>query len=122
MNVNQTERLCIRQITNDDVHNLSKVLADPVITKYSIVGVHSERQIIDYIANCQKQYALNGYGHWAIYNSINGEFIYYTSWLMTMMLFLQGWIQTYFTYLVSLFLFLLVKIMLSKVRFGSIRE
>ena len=43
--------------------------------KYSTVGVHSTEQIIDYIANCQKQYALNGYGHWSIYNTDSGEFV-----------------------------------------------
>jgi ribosomal-protein-alanine N-acetyltransferase len=71
----ETERLCIRQITNDDAKNLSKVLADPVVMQYSTVGVHTEEQIYDYIANCKNQYDLNGYGHWAIYNSNTGEFV-----------------------------------------------
>lgn len=71
----ETERLSIRKITEADAQALSKVLADPIVMKYSTVGVHSKEQIIDYIANCQKQYALNGYGHWAIYHSISGEFI-----------------------------------------------
>ena len=71
----ETERLCIRQITNEDAINLTKVLADPIVMQYSTVGVHSEEQIYDYIANCKNQYDLNGYGHWAIYNSITNEFV-----------------------------------------------
>jgi ribosomal-protein-alanine N-acetyltransferase len=71
----ETERLCIRQITNGDAKNLSKVLADPVIMQYSTVGVHTEEKIYNYIANCKKQYDLNSYGHWAIFNSITDEFV-----------------------------------------------
>lgn len=75
MTIVETERLSIRQITNEDAINLSKVLADPIVMEYSTVGVHTEEQIYDYIANCKNQYDLNGYGHWAIYNSITHEFI-----------------------------------------------
>jgi ribosomal-protein-alanine N-acetyltransferase len=71
----ETERLCIRQITNGDAKNLSKVLADPIVMQYSTVGVHTEEQIYDYIANCKNQYDFNGYGHWAIYNSVSDEFV-----------------------------------------------
>jgi len=71
----ETERLRIRKITNADVQGLSKVLADPKVMKYSTVGVHTEEQILKYVANCQKQYNLNGFGHWAIYDSANTEFI-----------------------------------------------
>jgi ribosomal-protein-alanine N-acetyltransferase len=71
----ETERLSIRQITNEDAINLSKVLADPIVMQYSTAGVHSEEQIYDYITNCKNQYDLNGYGHWAIYNSITNEFV-----------------------------------------------
>ncbi len=71
----ETERLCIRQIKNEDAINLSTVLADPVVMKYSTVGVHTEEQIHDYIADCKKQYDLTGYGHWAIFNSTTGDFV-----------------------------------------------
>ena len=71
----ETERLCIRKITDADAQKLSIVLADATVMKYSTVGVHCEQQIHEYIANCQKQYDLNGYGHWAIYNSSTFEFI-----------------------------------------------
>ncbi len=75
MTVVETERLCIRKITDADAQDLSKVLADPTVMKYSTVGVHSEQQIHEYIVNCQKQYALNGYGHWAIFDSSTFEFL-----------------------------------------------
>jgi ribosomal-protein-alanine N-acetyltransferase len=71
----ETERLSIRKITNEDAINLSKVLADPIVMQYSTVGVHSEEQIYDYITNCKNQYDLNGYGHWAIYNSVTSVFV-----------------------------------------------
>jgi len=71
----KTERLCIRKITHDDAKKLSRVLADPEVMKYSTVGVHTEAQIDDYIANCIKQYELTGYGHWAIYNNVTDEFV-----------------------------------------------
>jgi ribosomal-protein-alanine N-acetyltransferase len=71
----ETERLSIRQITDEDALNLLKVLADPIVMQYSTVGVHTEEQIYDYIVNCKNQYDLNGYGHWTIYNSITNEFV-----------------------------------------------
>jgi len=67
--------LYVRQITSEDAKDLSKVLADPLVMQYSTVGVHSQEQIYDYIANCKKQYDLNGFGHWAVYNSVNHEFV-----------------------------------------------
>lgn len=75
LNIVETERLSIREITKEDAQALAGVLADPVVMKYSTVGVHSKAQIINYIANCQQQYELHGYGHWAIYHSLNGEFV-----------------------------------------------
>lgn len=65
----------VRKITSEDAKDLSKVLADPLVMQYSTVGVHSQEQIYDYIANCKKQYDLNGFGHWAVYNSANHEFV-----------------------------------------------
>lgn len=70
-----TKRLYVRKITSEDAKALSKVLADPLVMQYSTVGVHSQEQIYDYIANCKKQYDLNGFGHWAVYNSANHEFV-----------------------------------------------
>lgn len=75
MNVVETERLRIRQITNEDAEILSKILADPQVMQYSTEGVHTEEQIHDYIANCVNQYGLSDYGSWIIYNSITGEFV-----------------------------------------------
>lgn len=71
----KTKRLCIRQITNEDAKELLKVLADPIVMQYSTVGVHTKEQIDGYITNCKKQYNINGYGHWAIYNTEHNELI-----------------------------------------------
>jgi len=70
----KTERLYIRKVVKPDTKDLYKILADPVVMKYSTIGVHSNEQIFKYVENCQKQYALNGFGHWAIYN-LEDEFI-----------------------------------------------
>jgi len=75
LSIVETKRLSIRQITNADANDLSKVLADPKVMQYSTVGVHTEEQIHDYIANCKNQYSLNGFGHWAVYNSVTNEFV-----------------------------------------------
>ena len=65
----------VRKITSEDAKSLSKVLADPLVMQYSTVGVHNQEHIYDYIANCKKQYDLNGFGHWAVYKSANHEFV-----------------------------------------------
>ncbi|WP_286266963.1 GNAT family N-acetyltransferase [Thalassotalea atypica] len=75
MNGIKTNRLCIRKITHKDANALSKVLADPIVMKYSTVGVHSKEQIKAYINNCQKQYEQKQYGRWAIYESTNTAFV-----------------------------------------------
>ena len=71
----ETKRLRICEITKKDSKNLVKVLSDPEVMKYSTVGVHSKKQISEYIVNCKKQYTLNNYGPWAIYKSDSNEFI-----------------------------------------------
>ncbi len=43
---------------------------------------------------------------------IGGEYIFFISWVMTLMLFMQGWIHAYMSFFVALFTFLLVKICL----------
>lgn len=75
MNIIETERLTLRQISGDDFINLSKVLSDPLVMKYSTVGIHTEQQIDDYITNCITQYKVNGFGPWAICNTKTGGFI-----------------------------------------------
>jgi len=70
----KTKRLHIKKIVRNDTKDLYKVLADPVVMKYSTIGVHSNEQVFEYVENCQKQYDLNGFGHWAIYD-LDNEFI-----------------------------------------------
>ena len=68
MIVINTERLNICKITMADADSLSEVLSDPMIMKYSTVGVHTQQQIKEFILNCQKNHDINGFGHWAIYD------------------------------------------------------
>ena len=46
----ETDRLVMSKISNDDAENLVTVLSDPDVMKYSTVGVHTEKQILAYIA------------------------------------------------------------------------
>jgi hypothetical protein len=43
---------------------------------------------------------------------IGGEYIYFISWLMTLMLFMQGWIHAYMSFFVALLMFWFVKFFL----------
>ncbi|MCJ8294402.1 MAG: GNAT family N-acetyltransferase [Colwellia sp.] len=71
----ETDRLVMSKISNDDAENLATVLSSPDVMKYSTVGIHTEKQILAYIANCQQQYLANGYGHWAVYRKEDNVFV-----------------------------------------------
>ena len=71
----ETDRLVMSKISNDDAENLATVLSSPDVMKYSTVGIHTEKQILAYIANCQQQYLANGYGHWAVYRKEDNAFV-----------------------------------------------
>ncbi len=75
MSITKTERLVLREMKAEDAKELSKVLSDPEVMRYSLKGVHTETQIHDYINNSIKLYKINGYGPWVIYNIISGEFV-----------------------------------------------
>ena len=49
MNILQTTRLTLREIVSDDLDDLSLVLSDPEVMRYSTVGVHTDTQLKEYI-------------------------------------------------------------------------
>ena len=67
MIIAQTQRLTIREISSTDIDDLSNILSDAQVMKYSTIGVHSPTQIVKYIENCVHSYKKNGYGHWGIF-------------------------------------------------------
>lgn len=75
MNIIETQRLIISEATYEDVDALAAVLSDAKIMKYSIVGIHTKEQIIDFIKNCQHNYQEKGYGQWVIYSKENQSFL-----------------------------------------------
>ena len=75
MNKFQTNRLTIRELLNDDLKDLSIVLSDPEIMRFSTVGVHTRTQLLDYIQRCTEQYKTQEYGRWGIFTTFNNEFI-----------------------------------------------
>ena len=62
----ETDRLVMSKISNDDAENLVTVLSDPDVMKYSTVGVHTEKQILAYIANCQLPTAIPSQWLWTL--------------------------------------------------------
>ncbi|TLU65134.1 GNAT family N-acetyltransferase [Thalassotalea litorea] len=75
MTLFKTERLFIREFTPEDSEALKSVLADLKIMQYSIVGVHSEQQIGQYIEKCQASYQSSGISQWGIFSKVNDEFV-----------------------------------------------
>jgi RimJ/RimL family protein N-acetyltransferase len=75
VNIIETERLNICEITDKDFIDLGLVLSDPEVMKYSIVGVHTDDEIKKYIANCKQQYDTTGYGQWAIFLKTDNTFV-----------------------------------------------
>lgn len=74
MNITTTERLILRQVQFDDRTALAEVLSDPEVMKYSLKGVHSSSQILEYITNTRHMYEQNGFGQWVV-TTRAGEFV-----------------------------------------------
>ena len=66
MQIAETERLIIREITMDDVNSLSVILSDKEVMKYSFRGVCSTQEIEQYVENCISNYSEYGFGQWAV--------------------------------------------------------
>jgi RimJ/RimL family protein N-acetyltransferase len=75
LNVFQTNRLTIRKLVDDDIANLSLVLSDREVMRFSTVGVHTHSQLLEYICKCTEQYKTQKFGKWAISTTLNDLFI-----------------------------------------------
>ncbi|MFS8152151.1 GNAT family N-acetyltransferase [Vreelandella titanicae] len=62
----ETERLCIRTLSLDDVPELTNILSDPEVMKYSIRGVCDETATRRFIEWCLESYASHRIGPWAL--------------------------------------------------------
>lgn len=64
--VTMTSRMLIRQFSTDDVPELALMLADPEVMRYSIRGVLTKEDTLDFVDWCASLYATYGFGPWAL--------------------------------------------------------
>lgn len=62
----QTERLILRDLTDDDTPALAKILGDAKVMRHSVSGVLSEQATGEFIDWCRHSYRQNGFGPWAV--------------------------------------------------------
>ncbi|WP_435105497.1 GNAT family N-acetyltransferase [Arhodomonas sp. AD133] len=66
MNVAETRRLLLRELTLDDLPGLAAILADPAVMRYSIGGVLSEVETRHFLEWTRALYRDEGFGPWAV--------------------------------------------------------
>ncbi|MDQ7729842.1 GNAT family N-acetyltransferase [Halomonas sp. SpR8] len=71
----ETERLFIRTLSLDDVPELTTILSDPEVMKYSIRGVCDEAATRRFIEWCLKSYASHSIGPLALVEKVSGKLI-----------------------------------------------
>lgn len=71
----ETPRLIIRELTKDDCSNLTSILGDPEIMKFSVSGKMAQSKIEKFITNALKSYKDNKYGLWALTTKLDKEVI-----------------------------------------------
>ena len=70
----ETERLLLREMTQDDFDALYKVLADPDIMQH-YPYVFDEKRVMDWILRNIERYRVFGFGLWAVCLKATGEMI-----------------------------------------------
>lgn len=75
MQLFESERLVVRQLTLQDLPSLTDILSDPEVMEYSVRGVCDEdatRKFIDWCIEC---YSSHGIGPWALLEKASGNLI-----------------------------------------------
>lgn len=75
MQICETERLFIRTLSLDDVSELTTILSDPEVMKYSIRGVCDEAATRRFIEWCLESYATHSIGPWALVEKGSGKLV-----------------------------------------------
>ncbi|WP_340146565.1 GNAT family N-acetyltransferase [Halomonas sp. PA16-9] len=75
MQICETERLVIRTLSLDDVPELTNILSDPEVMKYSIRGVCDETATRRFIEWCLERYAAHSIGPWALVEKDSGNLV-----------------------------------------------
>ncbi len=77
MQIIETSRLILRYFTIRDQKALIPILSDPQVMKFSIIGVHNQKQIRQFIEQRLLSYLECGFGLYALIHKQNQELIGY---------------------------------------------
>ncbi len=77
MQIMETSRLTLRYITSRDAEALMPILGDAEVMQFSIIGVHSPKQIKQFIEQRLISYMEYGFGLYAVVHKQNQELIGY---------------------------------------------
>jgi [ribosomal protein S5]-alanine N-acetyltransferase len=77
MQILETSRLTLRYITARDAEALMTILGDAQVMQFSIIGLHSPRQIKQFIEQRLISYLEYGFGLYAVIHKQNQELIGY---------------------------------------------
>jgi [ribosomal protein S5]-alanine N-acetyltransferase len=77
MQILETSRLTLRYITSRDAEALMPILGDAEVMQFSIIGVHSPKQIKQFIEQRLISYMEYGFGLYAVVHKQNQELIGY---------------------------------------------
>lgn len=82
MQIIETSRLTLRYITSRDAEALRPILGDPEVMQFSIIGVHSKKQIKQFIEQRLLSYLERGFGLYALVHKKNKELIGYCGFFL----------------------------------------
>jgi [ribosomal protein S5]-alanine N-acetyltransferase len=85
MQILETSRLTLRYITSRDAEALMPILGDAQVMQFSIIGVHSPRQIKQFIEQRLISYLEYGFGLYAVVHKPNQELIGYCGFLFNLL-------------------------------------
>lgn len=71
----ETERLIVRQLSHLDLAALTDILSDPVVMEHSLRGVCDEDATSQFIDWCMECYSSHGTGPWALVEKKSGDLI-----------------------------------------------
>jgi RimJ/RimL family protein N-acetyltransferase len=73
--LSETERLLIRPFCLDDVPELTSILSDPEVMRYSVRGICDDIATREFIKWCLSCYSSHGVGPWALINKASTDLI-----------------------------------------------
>ena len=75
MEICETDRLVIRRLAIDDVPELTEILSDPEVMKYSVRGVCDRVATREFIDWCLACYESHGVGPWALIDKVDSALV-----------------------------------------------